>query len=279
MKKFPPFVVCCMIFAISSGRSLAEQLPLWEAGMGAAGISFPHYRGADQQKNYLLPVPYVVYRGEFLRADRQRIRGLLFESNYAEIDVSQNGTVPVKSKNNLARTGMPDIDPTLELGPSLNLKLMKSADQHNSMELRLPVRAVLASDFRRVHDRGWLFQPQLAWDTADFMGKRDLNLGFTAGPVFANARYHQYIYGVTNAFATATRPAYQGRGGYAGAQFTTALSRRFSDYWVGGFMKYDNLHGAVFEDSPLVKSKSGFSAGIAVVWVFAESKTRVDPHK
>lgn len=256
--------------------ALAEQLPLWEAGIGAAGVTFPHYRGSDERRNYLLPAPYLVYRGDFLHIDRQRVRGLFFKSRQAELDVSVNGSVPVKSKDNRARIGMPDLDPTLEIGPSLNLSLLKSEDERKKLELRLPVRAVIASDFKHVHYQGLLFQPQLNWDVSDFLGSRGLNLGLATGPLFASARYHQYFYGVDSRFATTQRPAYKGHGGYAGMQVIAALSRRFSDYWIGGFVKYDDLHGAVFEDSPLTKSKNGFSAGIAIVWVFSKSKQTVE---
>ena len=268
-----------LFWILASGTSAslhAEQLPLWEAGLGVAGISFPDYRGSDERKNYLLPMPYLVYRGEFIKADRQKVRGLFYKSDRLELDLSINGSVPVKSKDNTARSGMPDLDPTLELGPSLGITLQKSADNHKTLELRLPLRAVIASDFKHVSHQGWLFQPQLSWDFADFRGWQGLNLGVTTGPVFASARYHQYFYGVDNTFATAMRPAYQARGGYAGAQVTTALSKRFSNYWIGGFMKYDSLHGAAFEDSPLTKSKHSFSAGVALIWVFSESKTKVE---
>jgi MipA family protein len=277
MNKFSRWVAAgCVSASAVFTTARADQLPLWELGAGPAAISFPQYRGSDERKNYLLPAPYLIYRGEYLKADRQRIRGLFFQSDYAELDVSVNGSVPVKTKDNRARTGMPDLDPSLELGPSLNLKLYSSQNKRQTVELRLPVRAVFASDFKRVHHEGWLFQPQLNWDNADFLGNHGLNLGLAAGPVFATKRYHQYVYGVDNAFATATRPAYQAQGGYAGAQFIGAMSKRFSNFWVGGFVKYDNLHGATFEDSPLTKSKNGFSAGVAVLWVFAESKTKVE---
>jgi outer membrane protein len=254
----------------------AEQLPLWEVGLGAAAISFPDYRGSNERQAYVLPMPYFVYRGDVLKADKQRVRGLFYKNERAELDASINGTVPVKSKDNLARTGMPDLDPTLELGPSLNMSLWNSADKRHELELRMPLRVVIASDFRHVNYQGLLFQPQLNWDVSNFLGTRGLNLGIATGPVFANARYHQYFYGVESVNATPTRPAYTARGGYAGAQITTALSRRFSDFWIGGFMKYDNLHGAAFEDSPLTRAKDSFSAGIAFVWVFSESKVKVE---
>jgi MipA family protein len=270
----------CAIFWLFAGAvsapAGAEQLPLWELGAGAAAISFPDYRGSDERTNYLLPLPYFVYRGEFLKADRQKVRGLFFKGERAELDVSISGSVPVKSENNRARRGMPDLDPSLEIGPSLNLTLFDSADKRRTLELRLPVRAVIASDFRHVDYQGLIFHPQLNLDNRNFLGYHGLNLGLAAGPVFADRRYHQFIYGVDRTFATADRPAYQGRGGYGGTQLITALSRRFPNYWVGGFMKYDNLKGAAFDDSPLTKSKNGFTAGIGISWVFSESKTKVE---
>ena len=55
--------------------SHAREAPLWEAGAGMAVIDFPDYRGSDERHTYVLPVPYVVYRGEFLKVDRENIRG------------------------------------------------------------------------------------------------------------------------------------------------------------------------------------------------------------
>ncbi len=277
MKRFPEL---CAIFCLLAGAiplsARAEQRPLWELGMGAAAISFPDYRGSNERTNYVLPLPYFVYRGEFLKADRQRVRGLFFKSDRAELDVSISGSVPVKSDRNAARRGMPDLDPSLEIGPSLNLFLLNSANKRHTLELRLPVRAVVASDFHHVNYQGLVFHPQLNLDNRDFLGYHGLNLGLAVGPIFADRRYHQFIYGVDSAYATTERPAYRGRGGYGGTQFVTALSKRFSSYWVGSFIKYDSMHGAAFDDSPLAKSKTGFTAGIGISWVFSESRTKVE---
>ena len=139
------------LFTTAWPAARAEQRPLWEFGMGVAGITYPDYRGANERTNYALPMPYIVYRGDFLKADKQRVRGLFFKSGIAEMDVSLSGTPPVRSKNNLARLGMPDLDATLELGPSLNLTLFDSADKRHTLELRMPLRPVIASDFKRVH--------------------------------------------------------------------------------------------------------------------------------
>lgn len=262
--------------AAASAPARAEQRPLWELGLGAAALSFPHYRGSDERQNWLLPAPYIVYRGEYLQADERRVRGLFFRSDRAELDVSLNGSVPVDSDDNEARRGMPDLDATAEIGPSLNVKLAESADRKTRLELRLPARAVFASDFSYVRHVGWMFQPNLAVDIRDPLGHAGWRLGMLAGPIFADRRYHRYFYSVEPAFATATRPAYSAGGGYAGTQVIAALSKRYRQFWVGGFVKWDNLQGAVFEDSPLVRDKNGFAAGVSFAWIIGESRRLVE---
>ena len=250
----------------------ARDVPLWEAGAGAAVIDFPDYRGSDERRTYAFPIPYFVYRGKFLKVDRERVRGLLFKTEKAEVDVSLSGSVPVKSADNRARQGMPNLEPTLEIGPTLNLVLQHSEQKKATLELRLPLRPVIDINARYL---GYVFQPQLNLDVRDLGGHAGWNLGLLAGPIFAGRRYNQYFYAVDPAFATTVRPAYTTHGGYAGSQFISAISKRFLHYWVGGFVKWDTLHGAVFEDSPLFKSKKNFTAGIAVSWVFSKSKKRV----
>jgi hypothetical protein len=59
-------------------------------------------------------------------------------------------------------------------------------------------------------------------------------------------------------------------------QFLAAASKRFPSFWVGGFVRYDTLSGAVFADSPLVKQKNYLAGGIAIAWVLGESSRKVD---
>jgi outer membrane scaffolding protein for murein synthesis (MipA/OmpV family) len=249
--------------------------PLWEAGAGIAALSFPDYRGADHRQEYVLPVPFFIYRGEILKADREGMRGMLMKEDNVEIQISLNGSVPVKSSNNSARTGMPDLPATFEIGPSLHLTLLGSAKEKSNLDLRLPLRPVFSIGAGGVHSVGWLFQPQLNLDLRDFAGLDGWHVGMLAGPIFGDAHYHQHFYGVDPAYATPDRPAYQARGGYAGAQFITGLSKRFPNYWVGAFVKFDTVNHAVFVDSPLVKAQSNFSAGFAVSWIFGASETMV----
>ena len=252
----------------------AEQVPQWELGAGAAYIDFPHYRGSNERQNYVLPIPYVIYRGDILKVDRQRVRGMLFRTEAVELDVSMNGSVPVR--NNRARQAMPDLDPTFEIGPAINISLHKSDANHVLVELRLPLRSVFATDFSYLRDIGFMFQPQLNIDVKNVFDQAGWNLGMGVGPIFTDRRYNQYFYGVDGSYASQNRPAYTASGGYAGSQFVAALTKRFPGYWVSGFVKWDRLQGAAFEGSPLVKRKQSATFGFAVAWMFVESSMRVE---
>ena len=254
--------------------ALAEQVPLWEVGAGVAAIDFPEYRGSNVRTSYLLPIPYLVYRGDFLKIDRARVRGQLFHSDKVELDVSVNGSVPVK--NNSTRQGMPDLDPTFEIGPSLSITLYEAASKEAQVELRLPVRAVIGSDFSYLHSVGWIFQPLLNLDVQNAFGQKGWNLGTAIGPIFTNRRYNQYFYGIETQYALPDRPAYTAHGGYAGTQYVIAMTKRFPAFWASGFVKLDTLRGAAFEDSPLVKTTQYATAGFAIAWIFSESSTKVE---
>jgi outer membrane protein len=264
----------CLLVGPGSARA---QEPLWEAGIGVAGLSFPDYRGSSERRNWLLPYPYLIYRGEKVEVEDGRMRGIFYRGDRVELDVSLNGSVPVDSDENEARRGMPDLDATLEIGPVMNVLLLRSDDHRTRLRLRLPVRAAIASDFSYARHVGWLMQPHLSFEVRDPLGHAGWKASLLAGALFADNRYHRYFYEVQPAFATATRPAYSPGGGYAGLQGIAALSKRYRRFWVGGFLKWDSVQGAVFEDSPLVKDKHGLSAGVSIAWILGESKTRVPP--
>lgn len=273
--RFPASRIFLVLLGLAIASDAVADKPLWEAGAGVAAVDFPDYRGSDQRQAYILPIPYIVYRGEFLKVEREKVRGLLLKSDNVEVDISLNGSVPVKSSNNRARAGMPNLSPTFEIGPSLNLSLFESDGGSEKVDLRLPLRPVFAVNSSGIRNEGWLFQPQLNLDLRNIGGLPGWNVGLLTGPIFGDARYHQYIYGVAPAFATPTRPAYQARGGYAGMQFISAISKRFPDYWVGAFVKLDSLNRAVFADSPLVRRRTNASAGFAISWILGASQTMV----
>ena len=260
--------------AASALRALAADEPLWEAGAGFTVLEFPDYRGSSQSRAYVLPFPYLVYRGEFLRQDRNGLRGIFFRNDRFDLNLSAGASLPVDSSKNHAREGMPDLRASVEFGPSLDVRLWEAANHRARVELRMPLRGTVTLES---HPRfiGGQFSPHVNLDVADPFGQGGWNLGMLAGPVFTDGRYNRYYYDVPAEFATPQRPAYSTGGGYAGMQYIVALSKRYPKFWVGGFARYDTLSGAVFEASPLVTSKHYVAAGIGIAWILGESKERV----
>lgn len=256
-----------------STATAADELPLWEAGFGIAPISFPEYRGAGTQRQFVLPLPYLVYRGEYLQVDRGGLRGLLLDTQRFDVDLSLDGAVPVTSSDDSPRSGMPDLDPVLEGGLSISFLLAEG--NRGRLRLRLPLRAATAVDLGSIHHVGWKANPQLHAETQEEPGRWSLSVA--TGPLFADRRYHSYYYGVAGKFATLDRPAYQASGGYSGWGVVAAASRRFERTWVGVFLRYDNLAGARFLDSPLVETRHAVMAGFGVARVFRQSRLRVPP--
>jgi outer membrane protein len=249
----------------------AKAGPLWELGAGAATLVIPAYRGSSRYDGYLLPLPYLRYCGEHLRVGRDGVRGLLVHSDRVELDISMNGAVPVRSDDVPERDGMPNLDPVFELGPSLDLRL-SDPDADVQWGLRLPMRSVFSVGDGIGHV-GWVAHPQLAVSWRDAFAGWDL--GFSAGPMFGDRRYHAYYYDVEPRYAAAQRPHYETGSGYSGGITQATLSRRRGAFWIGGFVRYDNLDGAAFEGSPLVDSRHVIMAGVAVAWVLKQSPRTV----
>jgi outer membrane protein len=267
-----PLACSCLVMALTvlvAVPAAAADQPLWELGLGVGGLRLPHYRGSDQSHTWVLPVPYVVYRGDILKADREGARALLFESDRVNLDLSVSASAPTRSRDNEARRGMADLAPTVELGPNLNWTLSRAPNW--KLDLRLPVRAVVTveSGARMI---GWNATPNLNLDIENLKG---WNLGLQAGPVFASRGLHGHYYDVSATDATASRSAYRARGGAGGMQALAALSRRVDNHWTGFFIRYDNVSGARFADSPLVHRREHLSFGVAMSWVFATSSRQV----
>lgn len=258
-----------VLLALQGGAaSAATEQPLWELGAGASVLRLPHYRGSDQAHTWLLPIPYAVYRGSVLRADREGARAVMFEQGSLELNVSAAGSAPTRSEDNVARAGMPDLPATLELGPSLQWHLLRSADWDFSF--RLPVRAVIALE-TPLRLAGWTATPQVRFQHR-WPGWK---LNALVGAPFGDQRVHALFYEVAPAFANADRPAYAARAGRAGFELLTSVSHRVGNLWFGAYLRADRLDEAVFADSPLVRQNRSLAGGFAVSWVFAQSSRRV----
>ncbi len=260
-------IIAAMSLAPPSQPARATgKLPLWELGAGLFLVSLPAYPGAKTYLSYLLPYPYIVYRGRKLRTTRTGISGIFVSTPRVQFDVSASAAPPVNSHDSPARSGMPNLEPVFQIGPQIKIHLY--ADQRLKLDLHLAVRSAQTIHFRSI---GWVASPYL---TLKIKNWRDSgwNLSMAAGPNFADHRYNQYYYGVAKAYAGANRPAYQAPAGYAGTAVYLGAGRAMGRLRLGAYISYTSLQNAAFTASPLVRTRQDFTAGLRIAWVFAESK-------
>lgn len=238
-------------------------------GIGVGTAVLPVYPGARSVTSYILPLPYFVYRGKILRTDHRGIRGIFFHNKRLQLSFSGHASPPVYSGKTFARAGMPNLSLTFQVGPALQYVLM---NRHKAkLELRWPVRAAFTLSMRSV---GWVTTPRLNLTLPNFEGS-GWALGASFGPNFADREYHSYYYAVSSAYARPNRPAYSPEAGYGGSSLYFTATRRLSHYWIGAFISYDNLAGASFVSSPLVRTQQYLAAGIGISWIFATSSQLV----
>lgn len=256
-----------------TSSSLAQERPLWELGAGVVTLNLPYYRGSAVERSYAIPYPYLVYRGEYLNVDKDGMRGWLYRSEKLNLDLSLAAGVPVPSIQNGPRAGMPDLDLTIEFGPSIEYHLWHSEDHRRNAWLRLPLRSAFAINNSLPH-QGWVFAPYVELSRQDF-GRRGWTNRLAFGPLFADTAYHDYFYSVAPQYATASRPAYKAHGGYSGSRITLLSSKTFDQLGLSAFLRFDTLKGATFVDSPLVERRHYRIVGVALTWIFARSETFV----
>ncbi len=256
------FVLMSTTFSTASLAEEDSKKTQWEFGVGLGALSLPQYRGSDQRDDYFAPVPYVRFRGNKLRVDREGGRYFFINRENLKLDISATFAFPVDSDKNTARRGMPNLGAILEVGPRLNWYLWESEDRRLRFRFGAPVR--LAINLSDAGNEGWFFAPYVQLRYYSVM-----ETALSIGPMWASEKFHDYYYQVDNQYATANRPAYDAKAGYSGFRMTLTNSHRISKhYWWGGFLRYDSLSGAEFENSPLVRQKNALMVGLAVSYIF-----------
>ena len=240
----------------------------WKLGIGVGGQILHDYRGSNQAHAKIIPVPILLHNGKFLKINRDGARGEFFSNHRVQIDISADAALSGDSEDNHAREGMPKLDSAFELGPSISVFLAgKNFD--DGWSLRFPIRAVFTLNNWRMEHQGYVFNPRFSFRKPKVLG--DWDLGFAVGALWGSRDYHNYYYTVDALYATDARPAYQASGGYAGSYSKLSTRRKLGDWFIGAYVRYDNLSGATFEHSPLVKTQhyGAFGFGIGkTFWGF-----------
>ena len=284
--KLSLFTFCCLLISLSArvsgsdfnqteqpsedfSESLSQQETVtdkahWEFGGGFGTLIIDHYLGSDESESYTAPLPYIVYDGDFLKADRKGVRGVFYQTDKVEFNLSLKVNLPVDSDDNKARESMPDLDPLLEIGPAFKYALYQGKVRDQTLSFQLAFRAAFSFDQWQANHQGWIVNPSLNFShTAD---NWQWNMG--VGPIFAERQYQQYFYQVKPQFETLSRSRYQAKKGLIATRLSSNVSFELDDWRFGGFVQYYNLNSAANLDSPLVNSQNNFNLGIFVVRVF-----------
>lgn len=265
-------VLCSLLGAQAAP---AEELPLWELALGGGVLTVPEYRGSANRRTLPFPFVYPTYRGRVWRIDDDGVRGVLYASKRTEFDFSADANTAVDSDASESRQGMPDLDPTIQIGPQLRVRLMTEPERRHALYLNLPARAAFEVNFDKFEHVGVTASPHITYyNWFDFF-RREWRMGLSAGLEFGDEEFHNFYYGVTPQFATDARPAYQAGAGFGGTRFIASFISRTRKSWVSFFARYDRLNGATFEDSPLVERHDGFTVGFVYSRFLVRSKQTV----
>lgn len=248
-------------------------LPLWEVGLFALTASQQAYPGASQQTSRSLLLPFGIYRGQFLRADRGTFGVRAVKTPEFEVDVGFGGSLGSDSDRIEVRRGMPDLGTLIEAGPRLKWNL---SDRGEAGRLRaeFPLRGVFdVSDGFQY--KGLSFEPELTYEARTSQGWR---WSAGAGVVAGNRRLTDVLYGVAPQYATPERAAFDARAGLIAWRVSGTVSTLLTpDLRLIGFVRADTVAGAANRASPLVQQRTGVSGGIALSYtLFRSSLPAVD---
>lgn len=237
-----------------------EELPLFELGIGIGSLYQPYYVGTKQNRAFAFPVPVPIYRGDFFKSDEEGVRAEVFKHKHFKLEFSLDFNLAIDSDDIDLRAGMDDIDSRLQIGPSMEIKLAQS--QYSKWLLNLPVRASVGVSGDGIDESGFTFAPNVSYFRDFEWSGNPWRAGVALGPQFGSRDYQNLYYGVEQAFVTDNRPVYNADSGYAGSRLLMTLRSQNRDRLLVWFVRYENINGATFEDSPLVETNNGLSVGL-----------------
>lgn len=241
----------------------AAQLDL---GLGGGAMFYPDYLGSKNNNVLFIPYPYISYKSDKLNIDREGLKRKFLSYGDFSLELSAAGSLPVSSSG--AREGMNDLDPALELGPAL----IYSAYQDDGLSLKVdvPLRAVLSTDFKGLDYRGYIYElrGELEYKFNNY------ELQFHTGLMWADSKYHNYLYGVGANDVINSRALYETNGGYTAYKTSLGLSKRFNNVWAGAFVRHYSLNKSSISNSPLTERNSALYGGVFVAYIFDDSMTR-----
>lgn len=269
------FLLTPSLDAQVSQNFLKKSQPVFEVGAGSIALNTPNYPGAKNNQLRVVPFPYLIYRGRFLRSDDEGTRARLLSSKVYETGISFGFNFPIKSVDNPSRQGMPDLDTLIALGPRFLVRLISDNPRHR-LNASIAVRGVFSTNFgSRFRAEGLAFEPALSfWHR---FKNSQTTLFSTLAFDFGSAKRNRFLYDVAPAYVTPNRAAYLAKAGLTETSLSLGFGQNFikNRVFVFGAASWRNFNWTPNIDSPLIESRDNLSLIFGMVWTFYESKERV----
>ena len=273
------FLILGMVFHSNQihAKPADQGKPLWEVGLYNIAARLPLYRGSGSDRWYVFPLPYLIYRGDVIQANREGVKGIFYKKGHIETDISVYGNPPVDSDDK-SRDEMPELDAIVEMGPSVKWHFIEQG-LPDMFYLEAAVRGTGSVGFDRGMDmayQGLHGVLRLCYYNEELFLNRGFSFGFTAGVDWADDRFNGYFYDVPDRYRQPGREPFRSGGGYAGGSVMVSGQKRLTNsLWLGLFSRWENITGAVFEESPLVGKENNLSMGCTLIWEIAVSDEKV----
>tara|TARA_R110002126_G_scaffold160458_9_gene308112 strand:+ start:9471 stop:10310 length:840 start_codon:yes stop_codon:yes gene_type:complete len=263
--------VACGWFCAISKAEPATELPLWEAGLLGLSIEQLAYPGSSEQVQRNFVLPYLIYRGDLLRADRDSVGLRAYKSDTLELDVGFAAALGSSEGDIAVRDGMPELGTLVEAGPRLRWTISDNI-WGSRLRFDMPLRATFdVEDGMRYS--GISFEPALY---ADVITAKELAYSFGVSALFGSEKLTDRFYQVAEQYVTAGRPFFDAKPGLIALRASGAISRKFSSRWRGfGFARYEWINGAKNQHSPLIVQNGGWSVGVGITYIWARSTQTV----
>lgn len=247
--------------------------PLFEFGLFVGSVYLADYPAADQSRLRTIPVPLIRYHGELFRADDESgTRFRFISSKNFDFDMSFGGSFPTETGNNTARSGMPNLDFTGEIGPRLTYYLYRDKNIAQ-VRIGLPLRGTFATDFKKWYGVGFVLAPIFQANKYNFLFE-NLDLFFSHTLNYLDNGQADYFFEVSTKYETPERSAYDAHAGFLGSSTSLALKYQWNNKILLLATSYSDYTQSANTASYLHRSNINWTNFIGFGWIFSKSEKR-----
>lgn len=212
-------------------------------GIGSGFGFIPNYPSSKRTDFHYMFFPF--YEGKVLKMDQNEgVRNEILANDHWNIGINYVFNFPVISANNEERTGMPDLNWLVQVGPQFKYHFLRK--DRWLFSLFGTIQANVETTFTNTWKlHGVLFNPGVRIKY-DFKEAGELQFRYEFN--LSSSEYQQYYYGVAQEYATATRPQYTGQAGwqslivgfiysYSWGNWVAFVSPNYYHYGLGAHQK------------------------------------------